>query len=407
MSGKFEIKAVVTGASQAADEVKKMGDAAQQSGDKIQKSGEQSEKAAGKKNALVDAFKKLKHEVPLVGAALDTFKNPIAAVTIGAAFAVTQFRQFSEQIEALQQIIGTGKLADQMNNIRTAMAGAAADANKFKAALAEITNRPESVTEGVARRSSDIERRLKVEAARDEMDKSAALAGVSDPEERAAIEAKFKARANQREQRKLGGEANNLAQAQYRAQDIVREGEAALPGAKKDLENAAIRRDQLLATANAQTVDIDALEKQIAANENGRLLGGVRDFLSPAGKKLRATRDAALLAGAKNNNANAAQLRVDALAEFDVAQKSFNDLQSRTLGAAEDVRKFSLQRGSAVADASAFQQFNDPGAAALLARSREVQAIFDDFLRRIALMTNDNQKRVDAIGRANAAQAQQ
>lgn len=376
MAGKFEIKAVVTGASQGAEEIKKLGDATAQAGQKIEKSGEVTEKATRSKNRLVDAFKKLKTEVPLVGAAVDTFKNPIAAVTIAAAAAVNVFRQFNEQIDALGEIIGNGRIADQMGNIRSALAGAAADAEKFSRALDAIQKRPEAVAEQGTRLAQERERRLKVEASRDEIAKAGELAAAA-PEDRPAIEAKFAARAKQRDQRRIAGEANDLAQAQFRAQDIVREGVAALPGARDALTKAAIRRDELLATADAQTVDVGALEKNLAAAEKGRFLGGVQDFLNPAGKSNRARRAAGLIEGARNNNANAAALRVTANAEFEAALQDFNSLQSRTLGAAEDVRKFSIQRGAAVADAAAFQPFNDPGAVAGVAAQRKAQAAAD------------------------------
>lgn len=403
----FKIKITTDGGKSAADEIKKVGDATGQAAQKIGQSAEITEKAAKSKHKLIDAFKKLKHEVPLVGAAVDTLKNPIAAVTIATAAAVNMFRQFSEQVEALATIIGDGKLADQFGNIRTALAAAAIDGNKFRDALAAIQGRAESVNEQVARLNETMERSLKVEAARDEMAKGAELAGVNDPEVKAGIEAKFAARGKQRDQRRLAGQANALAQAQFRAQDIVREGVAALPGAQADLAAAQIRRDQLFATADAQTVDVGALQKQLASDESGRFLGGFRDFLNPAGKKQRGQRDADLLESARINNANAATLRLNANAEFEGARQHFDELQGRTLGAAEDVRKFSRARGAAVADAAAFQQFNDPGAAALVARTRQVQAIFDEFLRRIALMTNDRQQQVDSISRANAHQAQQ
>lgn len=403
----FKIKITTDGGKSAADEIKKVGDATAQTTQKLDQSAATTEKATKSKNRLVDAFKKLKHEVPLAGAAVDAFKNPLTAVTIGFAVAANWASQFSERVRQMQKEVGDGKLADQFANIRKALAEAAVEGRKFEKVLEEIAARSETVTEKVSRLTAQMDRNLKVEAEIDERAKAAELADAKDPEARAAVEAKFDARAKQRDQRRMQGAANIQAQAQFRAADDAREALLALPAAKAALAEKRARLDKI---KDSKRIGTSASQAELDALNDPSIGGALRNFLiygSLEDTAASRTMYQDSIEGAERFNGNLDARQILAEGEFNAQRKIVDDLQSRVVSSNEAGRNFGIGRREALADAAAFQPFNDPGAAQSIANTRAAQAAFEDFIRRVILITNEGQQRVDAISRANKSQAQQ
>lgn len=454
MAGKFEIKAVVTGAQQSAQEFQKIAASAEKTAGAIDKltaaenraaksaqdsakffkqlqdavvdradqqqyltgltaeakahtaTAAEAEKSTRSKNRLLDAFKKLKAEVPLVGAAVDALKNPLTAVTLAFAVAANWINQFSERVKQMQKEVGDGKLADQFGNIRKALAEASVEGAKFNRVLEEIADRTETVPEKVARLSANLERTLKVEAETDDLAKADELAKAA-PADRPAIEARFAARARQRDQRRLAGQANIQAQAQFRARDDAREALAALPGAEADLAQKIAARDR---AASEKRIKTSAAEDEIDAISERGLFARARNLfiyesLDEAEKFREMLEDSVEGAGRFNGNMDARQTL--AQGAVDAAQQSVNDLRNRAASSLDASRTYGIARGAAVADASAFQPFNDPAGARFGADSRAAQAAFEEFIRRVILITNEGQQRVDALSRQSAAQSQQ
>lgn len=358
------------------------------------------------------ALKQLKNDIPGLGIALNALKNPFTAVIAIIATMLNWLQQVNEEIKEFQDIVGKGKIAEQFNNIATALAASTTRAKEFKRALKEITDRPESVQEQTQRMLAQADLNLKVQEAQDEQAKTQELAGVADPAARAAIESKFEGRAKKRVQARLDVAANVAAQGQFRSRDIVRANEARLPEMNDRLFEAQIDRDAMVGLAEDHTTSpekLAALDDQIERMKNPGMMDMIRiqaTYGSPAAAAaaLRAKMDAR--ASLVSQNSMSTKLRAGAEDELGAEQARFTAFQSQTTGAAEDARNFGIQRGIAAPTADALRPFNDPGASAADQANREAQAKFDRFLNSVLLILNDKQQAVDAISRRNASASQ-
>ncbi len=147
MPSKFEINAKVTGAGQSADDLKKIGDAAQQSGGKIEKGGEQTDKAASKNSKLLEGLKKLKHEIPIVGTAVDALKNPFTLLSFAVGAAAVKIGQL---IEASGQMVSNLGHADKKVEISAGkFSDAAAALAAMAAAMKDLRDFTKNVTDNL------------------------------------------------------------------------------------------------------------------------------------------------------------------------------------------------------------------------------------------------------------------
>lgn len=427
---KYEIKTIVTGADQAAKDLAKPGkvieditaklkamdDAEQKAlktqrvhGDESQQmashlskltqeakaQGTEASKVVGIKLRWVDALKKLQHEVPGLSYVVGALKNPFVALIAIIALAINRLSAWNEEMQRLRTAVGTGKISEEFNNIGTILAQGKVDARELADQLERITGRPSTLEELGGKALADVQRNLAVEARADEQAKTRELAGAQDPVARAAIEARFTARAQQREQRLLGAKAEIATGKQFRAQAELRGGLAQLPVEQQALERAKMRREKMLGLAAAQepsAAGLQEVEDQIAAIEKPGLFPSIvrqLRFGTPAERdatlaELKRTRE-----GMLGQRQRAGILRATAEGEFAAAQGRFERFRGGLTGAAEQVRSFGAERVATAADADAFRPFNDPGAAARLEAQRALQARFDAQLAALVqAMTN-------------------
>lgn len=219
----IKIKMTREGVDQAANDLKK-----------VEKASADLEKGTEKltrgKNRLVDAFKKLKQEVPLAGAAIDTFKNPIAAVTIAAAAAA---KAVTDYVEAIQAVATNEAVASRLEKLPLSFFENAAKARAGSAAFREelkLLQTQLETTEQYLKRVNDETKRMFPD--------------------------------NERAQGAAG--VLNLGNARRREQNAAQDALSKLPGAEAaalaaqnalDTEAAKVARQNKLASARAGTLE--------------------------------------------------------------------------------------------------------------------------------------------------------
>lgn len=364
--------------------------------------GEETGRLVNAKGRLIDAFKKLQGQVPGLAYALGALKNPFVALTAVIALAKHTLDEFNASMEDIKSAVGDGKISDEFKNIGRILAESKVSAKELAESLREIRDRPETVSEKSARLTEDLERRLAAEEAADAKAKAAELSGVEDPAARAAIEAKYQQRSDQRAQRRLAGAADIAAQAQIAAQNALREGMARLPDEQRRLEQAKTRRDNMLGLAAANTTspsDLAAINERIAAIEAPGIFNDIKrqatfgtvENMMATYNALKETRDN-MIAGNKTADA----LRATAEGDFTLAKRRYDSFLGGLTSAQEDIRKFSGQRTAANLTADAMAPFNGPTGAPTF--DMAAQRRMDTQSNRLAVrQAIDNREIVDAI----------
>lgn len=384
---KIEIKTIVTGGDQAAQDLNKTSQALAQTTQVTKQTGEATEGLTVKKNKLIEAIKKATHEIPGFSYAVGALKNPFVALAAIIAISIRALNDFGEKIKAIEQAVGKGTIVTNFQEIGKILARSKVDAKELADEVARIRGKPATLQEQGAKAQADLERNLQVEAAADEQAKAQALAGVKDPEARAAIEARFDERAKKRAQRKLGGAAAIAAEKEFRGrQDFQALGEQA-PQEQAALESARNkhrREMELFAAQEYGPEAIAAIDAKIKegeeALESGPTTPGAAMFwwqmgtggYQPYMDSLRAERENMQR---QNQMIGAGRERSDAALR--AAEGRYARFRADLTGAAENTRTFASERDAAMANAEAMRPYNDPGSQAyndLMAVQRRYEA---------------------------------
>lgn len=149
MAGKFEIKAVVTGAQQSSEEIKKIGDATQQTGKKIEDLGRTTEKTSAIKGKFLDGVKKARIEIPLLGTVVDAVKNPFNLLGVAIALVATKAIEAWNAVKPLVSSLDHAKapVTNAGEAFKTTAEGVAA----LAAAMKDLHSFTDSVVTGMQR----------------------------------------------------------------------------------------------------------------------------------------------------------------------------------------------------------------------------------------------------------------
>jgi hypothetical protein len=227
----YKIKVVTEGASQAANDLSKLGDSAKTTGEKV-------EGASGKTFKAAEAFKKLGQAVPGVGGVLDALKNPFTTFGLLTAMAVRSINSFIDAVdkmaESVQAVDGlSGKVTKFFDVIAQQKVEADAFAEKMKA----IGMASKDAAQWLKEANLQIERKFKLE---EQNDKD------GDPVAR--------------ERRRTVERATALDNAARRAREDAAIAVSALPGARDALTAERKAAREVIGRAGAGDVDANARE---------------------------------------------------------------------------------------------------------------------------------------------------
>lgn len=313
-------------------------------------------KATLSKRAFLDGLKKLGQEVPLVGFALNAFRNPLTMVGIGAAYAVNWVREFTAGIDELAKAIkdfGGAKITlAQFNEILYAGKGRA---DEFARALREISGRGKTVEETFAEANQNISRQMGFERERAGNQKSKELdnidaavrSGRMSPEEgearKQAVDAKFADQERQLRIEETRRQAVVAASARYKAR---REAEDLEQGSGRDealvQRRAAEKAQRDLDFTNAQKV-LEVFDK----GPLGLVLAELNEKAElqklPAGMEADRQRYADIRAGLVNGVGVAGGAAAQAANMLDSASSVAGENKARALRAREQERAYGQQ----------------------------------------------------------------
>ena len=223
------------------EETKKLDDAQK-------KAGESTKGFAKEHKGLLDGFKKLGAEVPLLGAAFNTLKNPYTALAAGIAILVVKLKEFVDAVsDAAVKAQGLDRFNGIVRNFNTLVAEQRARKNDLAEQLAKIGSNAQNAQEKLKSANEQIERTLRLEGNEDTANKANEIAkverdveqGVITEQEgvrrKAAIDAKYIVRAQDRETRKAAGTVTAIGNAKRLAQESAFALESQLPTLEQDL----------------------------------------------------------------------------------------------------------------------------------------------------------------------------
>lgn len=235
--------------------------------DAQKKAGDSTKGFAKEHKGLLDGFKKLGQEVPLLGAALNALKNPYTAIAFAAGIAVVKIREFSQAVEeSATKAQGLDRFNSMVRVFNTLAADQQAKKNGLAEKLDEIAKKAKSAEERLAEVNAQIERTLRLEGNEDTANKANELAridaqvqsGAMDEaggiKAKASVEEKYARRASDRETRRAAG----LVTATGNAKRAAEERAAALKGQLPGLTAAESAAATKLAQAQAQEENLTA-----------------------------------------------------------------------------------------------------------------------------------------------------
>lgn len=256
-----------TGLKEVGNELKNTTDQTKKLDDAQKKAGESTKGFAKEHKGLIEGFKKLGQEVPILGAALNALKNPYTAIAFAAGIAVVKVREFQQAVE---ESATKAQGLDRFNSLVRVFNTLAADQRAKRTGLAEkldeIATKAKSAEERLSEVNAQIERTLRLEGNEDTANKANELAKIDAQVQagtldeaggiraKAGVEAKYAARAADRETRRAAG----LVTATGNAKRAAEERALALRGQLPGLESAESAAAAKLAQAQAQEENLAA-----------------------------------------------------------------------------------------------------------------------------------------------------
>lgn len=356
--------------------------------------GAQAEKVTGIKARWLDATNKLKSQIPGLSFVIGAAKNPLVALVAVIALFLDSLSKIKERLDALKAAFGDGKITTNFQRIGEIMAQGKIDAKELANQLERIERRGESPDERAGRNRADIERQLKLEADQDAAQKTIELAGVTDPVQRARIEARFTDRATARERRRADAGAAIAADQQFRQQDALRELQGRQPAEQALVEAARDRhRRQMELAALAEQGNLAEIQKELATIDG--ILGtpllkrsiGQLQLTSAYGGESGLSQSRAAIAGALQNeqqaHVKAGFIRKIADADLAAAEGRFSTFTGSIVAAREGIRSTVGSRAAALADsqnARSLAPLQDRASAATVTAA-EVEAALKEWER--------------------------
>ena len=369
----------------------------------------------GLKGSWIKALKQLKHDVPGLGLALSALKNPFTLVAAAIYFAINSLSEFNKKQKEIADAVGNGKLTTNWENFGILIAQAKIDLADLNKELDKIIEKEDPLSKKVEKARKQGNRQFAVEEATDAKSKAAELAAAATPEQKAAIEAKYEARAGERSQRKLGAEVNINAQAKARAEQAVREGQSRKAAETAALDAARLRHKKMTELADAQFTPPEkmaSLEADVSQIEGMMEKPGMQFSIEEAQLYSAARGDLptmldqrrARVENARRGNQNIGILRTKANDDLKQAQTRFETFGAELKGSQSEVRQFGDDLGEARADESAFRPINTPNAGVGIAGQAQAQAAMDQYFKTVKLMFNKAQLDLNEVSRkADAA----
>jgi hypothetical protein len=235
--------------------------------DAQKKAGDSTKGFAKEHKGLLDGFKKLGQEVPLLGAALNALKNPYTAIAFAAGLAIVKVREFAEVVE---ESAAKAQGLDRFNSIVRVFNTLSAEQRAKRSALAEnledIAGKAKTAESRLSEVNAQIERTLRLEGNEDTANKANELARIDAQVQagtldeaggiraKAGVEAKYSARATDRENRRAAGLVTATGNAKRAAEERALELRRKLPG----LEAAEFAAAAKLSQAQAQEENLTA-----------------------------------------------------------------------------------------------------------------------------------------------------
>jgi hypothetical protein len=349
---KIITEATGDGAKKAADELKKLEGNARTV-------GAETERLTGNKKRLLDAFKRLSHEVPIVGSVVAALKNPYVALTAVLGIAIAKLQEFVESVEKMAK---AARNFDTLNlsirDFAEIIAANEADRSKFLRDLDAQANKTRDAAAHLKDLNAELEHRFDLEEKTAVAQKRIALAGVTDPAQRARIEAQFASEEEARDRRRAEARATALFNAGTRGRDLAASARAQLPGAEAELDAATIAQATLQRNAAAQQEFVQ------------ERFGGRKSLV----EKIRQLEDQARLAGPNQTVRGLSEARA-ALDELDFAELQLNrggrTARERVTVAQERVTAL---RGAVTAGDEGFRAFRGESAQAFR-RAEDIRAL--------------------------------
>jgi hypothetical protein len=231
------------------------------------------DKTTESKSRLLAGMKKLGHEVPVLGAAFNVLKNSWT----GLAFLAANFvREVLSQIKVQDDLAASSaSLAAALDPVvlktarhKTEASAAAIATQQHADALDAAAQAANDLDAALSKNLGAIERELRVEQARLNLDKQRALRGVTDPTRRAEIDLQFEERARALTDKAEDRKAQQIAHADFLQRQQSANAEQLLPGARKELERRKSVAAQFEKESGAVTPDMAALQKELAEAMN-------------------------------------------------------------------------------------------------------------------------------------------
>lgn len=207
-------------------------------------SGEVETKAEPSLKRLATGFKDLGREIPLVGVAIRALANPWTFLGAAIAGVVVWFQK---QIDVQRELIKSGAelsarldpLIVRQERTKQLMAESQIAADNFNRKLREQADALGAVRDRQREANEELDNRNELQAAQEDADRQLALAQAGDdPAARAAVDDQFRARARQRQGLVNMGRIGAAHRALREAEALGREAQAALPGARAQLQEA-------------------------------------------------------------------------------------------------------------------------------------------------------------------------
>jgi len=296
MPGELNIKVTTTGASQAASEIKKVGEATTKAAaatGHIKKPTEDAAEATRalirEKKVLKESLKELAHTMPGVRSLLLFLKNPLTIAAGAVGVLAAAWRDYLRSLDELEGKIGVQEaVARSMHAIKSASASAAEELKDFAKHLGTVAGKGDDAATNLNKVVEAMRKMEQMQAEKRSAQESLELAGVNEQEKRgqistgdairarAGIKEKFAAQAEAARIKQLEDEQEARKEALRVTMEKTARAEAAHPGAVAD---AAAAERLVKAAPDVEKQDLETINDQRAAiDKRLKNLQGQRDY---------------------------------------------------------------------------------------------------------------------------------
>jgi hypothetical protein len=276
----FQIKirttAEGTGAQQTAADLDKLKTGATGATQPIGKLTEETDKAGISKGKLSIAIQKLSHDIPFLGTLAAAVKHPIIGIAAAVGLVI---REILKQIEVQDQLAVQGAaLSAALDPVviktfthKTEAAAAAIAAQAHADAMGNAAREANNLDAALSKSLGAIDRDLRVKQAALQVEKQAALKGVTDPGQRARIELQFEEKARVATFNAERQKALEIGKAEVKAGEDAINARLALPEERAHLARmeAESKQSQIDREAMAGPAKLSALQQELAKAEAG------------------------------------------------------------------------------------------------------------------------------------------